>query len=435
MKIAMLTNNYMPIVGGVPVSVERQAVEMAKLGHDVTVFAPEYDTERAGKEEMFSGDRGRLRIIRFAVWGKMENGMPVPRVVQKEILWTFQKEKFDLIHTHHPMLVGTTALYLGKRFDIPVVYTYHTRYEDYLHYLPPFREADGCTGLRKKIFSVGKEKVVPEYMQWFTNQCDMVFAPTAGMQKRIRENGTKAPMAVLPTGLKDEFYLERPEEAKAVREEYLPDGKGFLFCTSGRLEKEKNLEFILKGICKLRAKLDIPFQVLLIGDGSRREALTQEAKELGILDRVCFVGNVPNEELNRYLQACDIYLFASKSETQGIVLAEAMASGCPAVAVQASGVEDIVRDGSNGFVTEEDTDAWTEKILESMESRVLPKMKRQARITAEGFRASRLALYEEVLYRQCIMAKYIEMEDIGYGYQADGQEAASKTLPGIFKAS
>ncbi len=435
MKIAMLTNNYLPIVGGVPISVERQAVELAKLGHDVTVFAPEYDTEKAEREEMVSGNRGRLRIIRFAVRGKMENGMPVPRVVQREILRTFQKEKFDLIHTHHPMLVGTTALYLGKRFDIPVVYTYHTRYEDYLHYLPLFREADRCTGFRKKVFSMGKEKVVPEYMQWFTNQCDMVFAPTAGMQKRIRKNGTKVPMAVLPTGLKEEFFLERPEEAKAIREKYLPDGKGFLFCTSGRLEKEKNLEFMLQGIRILKSKLDMPFQVLLIGDGSRREALAQEAEELGILDRVCFVGNVPNEELNQYLQACDVYLFASKSETQGIVLAEAMASGCPVVAVQASGVEDIVRDGGNGFVTEEDTDAWTEKILESVESRVLPEMKRQSRITAEGFRASRLALYEEVLYRQCITAKYIEMEDIGYGYQADGQEAASKALPGIFKAS
>lgn len=435
MKIAMLTNNYMPIVGGVPISVERQAVELAKLGHDVTVFAPEYDTEKAEKEERIPGNRGRLRIIRFAVSGRMENGMPVPGVVQKEILWIFQKEKFDLIHTHHPMLVGMTALYLGKKFDIPVVYTYHTRYEEYLHYLPLFREGDRCTGLRKKVFSIGKEKVVPEYMQWFTNQCDMIFAPTVGMQKRIRQKGTKVPMAVLPTGLKDEFYMERPKEAKAIREEYLPDGRGFLFCTSGRLEKEKNLEFLLKGIRKLRGKLKLPFRVLLIGDGSRREVLKREAEELEILDKVCFVGNVPNEELNRYLQACDVYLFASKSETQGIVLAEAMASGCPVVAVQASGVEDIVRDGSNGFVTEEDTDAWTEKILEIVDSRVLSEMKRQARITAEGFRASRLALYEEVLYRQCMMAKYIEMEDMGYGYQADGQEAASEALPGIFKAS
>lgn len=435
MKIAMLTNNYMPIVGGVPISVERQAVELAKLGLDVTVFAPEYGMEKAEKEERVPGNRGRLRIIRFAVGGKMENGMPVPRVVQKEILRTFQKEKFDLIHTHHPMLVGTTALYLGKKFDIPVVYTYHTRYEDYLHYLPPFREADRCMGVRKKIFSIGKEKVVPEYMRWFTNQCDMVFAPTAGMQKRIRQNGTKVPMAVLPTGLKDEFYMERPEEAKAIREEHLPDGRGVLFCTSGRLEKEKNLEFLLAGIQKLKGKLDMPFKVLLIGDGSRREALKRETEELGILDRVCFVGNVPNEELNRYLQACDVYLFASKSETQGIVLAEAMASGCPVVAVQASGVEDIVRDGRNGFVTEEDTDAWTEKILEITESVELSIMKQQARITAESFRASKLALYEELLYRQCIMAKYIEMEDIGYGYQADGQKTTSNALPGIFKAS
>lgn len=185
----------------------------------------------------------------------------------------------------------------------------------------------------------------------------------------------------------------------------------------------------------MNRKLQKEFKVLFIGDGSRREALEQEAKQLDIEDAACFVGNIPNEELNQYLQACDLFLFASKSETQGIVLAEAMASGCPVVAVQASGVEDMVQDGINGFATEEDAGVWADKVMEIIQSGKLQEMGQWARAAAERFRVSGLASYEELLYRQCIIAKYMKKEDIGYAYTTDGKEIAPKVISGIFKAS
>lgn len=436
MKIAMLTNNYRPFVGGVPISVERQAVGMAKLGHDVTVFAPRYDIEEKEEEESGPLDgHGGLRVVRLSTGRHLENGMVIPKLMQRELLSIFQEEEFDLIHTHHPMIVGQAALYLGKKFDIPVIYTYHTRYEDYLHYLRPFRPEGKFSEIRKKIIPLGREKLVPGYMRWFTNQCDMVFAPTVGMHKRMRINGTKVPVAVLPTGLEDGFYIKHPEKSKEIRQRYISKEEGLLFCTAGRLEAEKNPEFLLQGIWQLKRKLRQEFKVLFIGDGSMRKELEQEAKQLDILDVVCFVGNIPNEELNQYLQACDLFLFASKSETQGIVLTEAMASGCPVVAVQASGVEDIVQDGVNGFATEEDAGVWADKVMEIIYSGKLQEMGRRARATAEGFRASGLASYEELLYRQCITAKYMKKEDTGYAYTTDGREIAPEVISGIFKTS
>lgn len=437
MKIAMLTNNYKPFIGGVPISVERQAKELVKLGHEVTVFAPEYKAYQTAAEQT----EGRaaeyeegVRIIRFRTGKRcMENGMVYPRMILKEIMQVFAEESFDLIHTHHPMFAGPTALYLGRKYDLPVIYTYHTRYEDYLHYLAFLQENQSFPNLRKWILKMGREVIVPGYLRWFTNQCDLILAPTAGMQKRIRANGTKVPAMVFPTGLEEAFYQEYPEEAQKIRKQYLPNG-GRLFCTTGRLEEEKNPHFLLAGIARLKEKMDEPFQVLLIGDGSMRKLLEREAEELGIADVVQFLGNISNDKVNRYLQASDVFLFASKSETQGIVLAEAFAAGCPIVAVDASGVEDIVENGINGFATAEDTEVWSDRALEALLH--LETMGRQAKLTASGYRAGRLAVYEETIYERAVRENKEErQEKSGYGYQDDGAKHASERIFRLFKTS
>ena len=151
-----------------------------------------------------------------------------------------------------------------------------------------------------------------------------------------------------------------------------------------------------------------------------------------------FVGKVPNEKLNCYLQACDAFLFTSKSETQGIVLAEAFAAGLPVVAVEASGVEDIVENGVNGFRTAEDVEIWTDKILEMLDKR--EEMSRRAKVTAAGYRSARLAMYEELLYRQCIAEKAKETseayeEEMDYEYKEDRTEHTAGGVFRIFKAS
>ena len=252
MKIAMLTNNYKPFVGGVPISVERLAKELRKQGHKVTVFAPDYGFDpRYGQVEEDD-------VIRFQVTRqKMENGMVYPKLVSREIWKGFKEHEFDCIHVHQPMFVGTQALYLGRKYQIPVIYTYHTRYEDYLHYIPFFREEQAGMW-RKKLIWFAKETVIPEYMKWFTNKCDLIFAPTPGMQNRIRENGTEVSMAVLPTGLDDSFYIEDEEKTKTIRRQYLGEEKnGHLFCSVSRLEEEKNPIFLLNGIRCLKREAAI----------------------------------------------------------------------------------------------------------------------------------------------------------------------------------
>ncbi|WP_282923890.1 glycosyltransferase [Mediterraneibacter massiliensis] len=402
MKIAMLTNNYRPFVGGVPVSVERQAQELIKRGHEVTVFAPEY--------EGYTDDNAiPERVVRFRTMKRtMENGMVYPRVFIREITDVFSREHFDMIHVHHPMFVGPCALYLGKKYRIPVVYTWHTRYEDYLHYIPFFQLKENSGWAKKRFVSYLKERLVPGYMRWFTNQCDMVFAPSEGMKEQMQSNGTWTPTAVLPTGLHEDFFRQDKERARKIREKYAGKRK-YLLCTVSRLEKEKNTDFLLEGVVEIKKKLGGSFRVLFIGDGSQKQVMQKKVEKLGLQEEVLFTGNIPNEEIKDYLGASDLFLFASRSETQGIVLAEALAAGVPVVAVRAVGVDDSILDGQNGYRTAENTEKWAEKAALSLKPDIHTALKRGAILMAENYRAERIALREENLYMQCILRKQEEI--------------------------
>lgn len=402
MKIAMMTNNYKPFMGGIQISVERQARELMKLGHEVVVFAPKYE----GTKEWDA--KAEERIVRYRTGKrKIENGMPYPAIFMKEIHRVFKEESFDCIHVHHPMFIGNCALHLGKKYGIPVIYTYHTKYEDYLHYLRCFRVEGKGAFLKKRLLQLTQGTLIPGYMRWFTNQCDLVFAPSIGMQDIICANGTRTPVSVFPTGLAEDFFIRNEKKSEALRKKYLGE-KRYLLCTVSRLEEEKNPGFLLHGIAEMKKILGPDFRLLYIGEGSERKNLEKLAKELGITEEVVFVGNVENEEVKDYLNASDLFLYASRSETQGIVLAEAMAAGNPVVAVSATGVNDIVKDGVNGFRTEEDIDEWAKKAVRALQPKVHKQMKEQAQVTAGRYRAICLAVYEEMLYSRCIYDKQQE---------------------------
>ena len=145
-----------------------------------------------------------------------------------------------------------------------------------------------------------------------------------------------------------------------------------------------------------------------------------------------FVGNVDNQEMKHFLGASELFLFTSKSETQGIVLVEAFAAGIPVVAVNATGVEDIVVNGKNGYATSEDIEEWSARIVEAMQNENYEKLKVQAGLTASGFRSSRLAIYEEMLYAQCINER--EKEGSAYENERNRAERFGSSIYRLFKA-
>ena len=172
MRIALMTNNYKPMVGGVPISIERLKRGLESCGHQVTVFAPSYEEQE--QEE---------NVFRYATLvKKFIGGIVLPNPFDLKIEKEFKKHKFDVIHVHHPMLIGRTAVYLSEKYNIPLVFTYHTRYEKYVECY--------TKGIAKL------DRVMPLYLHTFLKHCDFVFAPTAGMRDYLVKYNISSPLSI-----------------------------------------------------------------------------------------------------------------------------------------------------------------------------------------------------------------------------------------------
>lgn len=396
MRIAMMTNNFKPVVGGVPVAIERLAEGLRERGHEVYIFAPEYEGYQ--KEEEF--------VIRYKAFHKKAGGyVPVMKPIDLHMEKTFREMHFDIIHVHHPVLIGQRAQYLGKKYNVPVVFTYHTRYEQYLHYWKPYKwlkEQDG--NLEGKAVTFIENQMVLAFIKKFTEKCSLVFAPTDQIQTIIEEREWKAPITVMPTGLTEQAYLGK-EESQGIRQQY-GNGKQYLLCTVSRLSAEKNIKFMLDSLKELKKRIGDEFQMLMIGDGPQKEELVAYTRSLNLENNVTFLGIVPNETIPAYHRACDAFLFSSKSETQGIVLLEAMAGASPVIAVKATGVCDVVRNGENGFMTGESIEEFAELTARVLENQELQEaLSEGAQETAARFRNSVVAQMAESNYNHVLRAK------------------------------
>lgn len=365
MRILMMTNNYVPFIGGVPISVERLSEDLRARGNSVLVMAPEYENQ--------SDDENILRVKTFHM-NADGTVCALPNPLDRRIRRKVESFKPDIIHVHHPFLLGNSGMFLSRRYSIPLVFTYHTNYEQYLHYVKPYKiltdrqEKEKIHLLQKAEGSTAqliKNKLVPGYTRGFCNRCDMIFSPTGSIKSQLQRRGITSRIRVLPTGLKESVYVRNQDASEKIRAKY-NGNRPFLFCSVSRLSKEKNITFLFRGIRILKDKAGDCFRILLIGDGPERAHLEGLAGQLGISNNIVFINSVLNNEIADYYSACDAFLFASKSETQGIVLLEAMAAKNPVVAVRASGVTDVVKDGSNGYMTGEDEDEWSDKVLSLM---------------------------------------------------------------------
>lgn len=390
MKIAMMTNSYKPFVAGVPISIERLSEGLRADGHEVVVFAPDYD----GQEEDDN-------IARYHALVKgIVNGFSVPNSLDPKIEKRFREGDFDVIHVHHPMLIGRTALYLSRKYNVPLCYTYHTRYEQYLHYimkLPVLQNFIIKSMTAKPLYT---KDIVQNYVNRYADQCDVVFAPTPSMQAYLEEKGSCSKIAVLPTGLGKESFAADEHEADYLRE-VLRGERKYLFCTVARLAKEKNFDFLFRALALRKEKRGADFRLAVVGEGPYKEQLCNLAEILGIREEVAFVGAVPNEKVKNYCRAADLFLFSSLSETQGIVLLEAMAAATPILALKASGVQDVVINGRNGYMTSVSEIEYESK-LDELLGQDRTCLEKGAVETAEKYEMQEIAKRAAVYYNVAI---------------------------------
>jgi 1,2-diacylglycerol 3-alpha-glucosyltransferase len=344
MKIAFFTDTYHPSRNGVVTSTDTFRHELEQLGHSVHIFAP-----AAPHAERMPGV-SRIASMPLPTEPNCRVALPFPRT----LLVDFARARFDVVHTQTPFGLGIWGAALARMFRKPLVHTYHTFFAEYSHYLRVNR-------------NFGRA-FVAQYSRLYCNRCQTIVVPSDMFVQVLRSYRVTAPIRVIPTG------VAVPERGPLSRAEArlklgLPADRQILLYV-GRLAREKSIDFLLKALASLDGfEPGASPLLVLVGDGPNREALEEEARSLNVADRAIWTGGVPHADVFDYYAAADLFVFASRTETQGLVAAEALSSGLPVVALRGPGVSDFVSPLNGGFLTDPTIEAFLHPVRALLKDR------------------------------------------------------------------
>jgi 1,2-diacylglycerol 3-alpha-glucosyltransferase len=382
MKILLISDVYFPRVNGVSTSIRTFAEQLQKLGHTVHLIAPDYGVKTAD-------DAWITRVPARKIYFDPEDYlMKYGEVLQ--LLPTLKKQKYDIIHIHTPFVAHYAGLKLGKLLNIPVLETYHTFFEDYLHHYLPWIPTFATRSLARRI---SKNQC---------NQLDAIVAPSQPMLDVLRTYGINTPAEVIATGLQTHSFAEADSDEFRTKYGIAKDRPVLLYV--GRVAFEKNIDFLVRMTQLLIAKTP-DILLVITGEGPAVPSLRTLVKTLALENHVQFIGYLDrNTELNACYNAADIFVFASKSETQGLVLLEAMAQATPVVAIAELGTASILIEGEGAVIAPDDETAFAQKVhtllenhLQRMQLGVKAREYAQSKWTAAKQAERMLAFYLTVL--------------------------------------
>lgn len=344
LSIAVFSDSALPVLNGVSISIAQTVKRLRELGHSVHLFTSGYPGH-------VDDDPNWHRFFALRTPFARDYPLAIPPFYPK--LWEFRKHRFDVIHTHTPFTVGMVGLRWAESHGIPIVSTYHTHYDKYTHYIPLFPKAY----LRYKI---------SKHLNFYYNQVNHVITPSTASKEWLMRHNVRPVVDVIPTGIPAAQSFERA----SVRRELGAGEDRTILLYAGRIATEKNLDALLRAVAEvMKAEPRVDFWV--VGDGPAREGFRTMAGRLGIGDRTRFFGYVDHAKMGPYYAAADVFVFASKTETQGLVVSEAMSYGLPAVVVNSGGAAEAVVDGVNGFEVPDNVDLFASAVLDLVRDRDL----------------------------------------------------------------
>lgn len=342
MKVRFYTESFKPYLSGVTVSVDTFAKGLTALGHEVTVCAPYYPKFK---------DVDTYSVFRFPSLG-------TPLYPGFRLALPFsQKHKQlplpDIIHSHSPYQLGYMSQWFAKKNKIPFVYHFHTLFTEYLHFVP----------LPK---SISRPSVI-NIIRNFCKNCNLIITPT-DIVKEVLVNEYKVTqrIEVLPTGVEDTAVAKAKPDG--IREKYGIPKDAFVLEYCGRLSKEKNIEFLLKAFKDISSQAP-QTRLLIVAFGPHETVLKSLTQELGLTDKVIFTGRVERDRIYDHLKAGDLFVCASKTETQGLVISEAKACGKPAIGINAQGVGRMIENNVDGLLVPDDNAAFVTATLSLINDR------------------------------------------------------------------
>jgi glycosyltransferase involved in cell wall biosynthesis len=377
----MISDVYFPRVNGVSTSIETFCRQLGALGHETLLIAPAY-----GHDDV--AEPGIVRIPSRTVLFDPEDRMMGYRSVLK-LAPMLAERRFDLMHIQTPFVAHYAGMALSERLGLPRVETYHTFFEEYLHHYVPFMPKRWMQALARR-FSL--------------RQCNGVHAvvvPSQAMAAVLRSYGVRSPIEIVPTGIEAE-RLAHGDGAR-FRRRYGLDPRRPMLVHIGRVAFEKNIDFLLRMLVHVRDR--IPDVVLVIcGEGPARVRLERLAGHLGLARHVLFVGYLDRRDtlLDCY-RAADAFVFASRTETQGLVLLEAMVQGIPIVSTAVMGTRDILEPRRGAVVAAEETRDFAAKVVEVLRDPALrERLSREGVAQAAQWGAPRMTERMAEVYHQIL---------------------------------
>lgn len=324
MKIGFFTDGFPPGTDGVSVSTFQTARELEKRGHEVFIVAPKYPGYVEKNPRVT-----RIASLRIHRHPEIRMGVNLTdKGLRKTIL-----NDFDIIHGHSGGFISFMGREVAREKNIPFIFTYHTLWNRYTHYF-----------MKGKVV---RPKTMEQVSKIFGNLVDCLIAPTKRVEKELRRYGVKRPIVVIPTGIPVKNFSRAPFGFLRERADI---EKGPILLYVGRLGAEKSVDFIIRSF-KLVLAASPDAHLVIVGDGIDRKKLEALAKRLAVDSRTHFLGAIPMEDMHKVYRDASVFVFASTSETQGLVVPEALASGVPVVAVNDPAFE-CVQNGVNGYLVE-----------------------------------------------------------------------------------
>ncbi|WP_386082272.1 glycosyltransferase [Vreelandella sp. F11] len=344
MKILMISDVYFPRVNGVSTSIASFRGALERLGHSVTLICPDYPLGKVDEPGVM-----RIRSRRIP-------GDPEDRMMRYRDLLALTPQladvTFDLIHVHTPFTAHYAGIALGRRLGLPVVATYHTLFEEYIHHYIHW--------LPRRWLRLAARRLSVHQCQ----QLDALVAPSQAMQQALTLYGVTTPTKVIPTGLSLESFCQTQgaQHDNDFRCHYGLPQEARLLLYVGRAAFEKNIDFLIDMLPKVLAEHPTT-RLIITGEGPAHGSLVQRAQEVGVADAVLFLGYLDRHgPLQAAYRAADVFVFASRTETQGLVLLEAMALGTPVVSTAMMGTLDVLKEGAGCLIAEENHDDFAAKV-------------------------------------------------------------------------
>ncbi len=368
MRVGIFTDTYPPYINGVSTSIKMLETALKRKGHQVYIVT--VNPEGMGYKYEDNGRIIRIPGIPTGIYDYRLTGIYPVRILK-----TIKKWNLDVIHSHTEFGVGTFARLVAKQYNIPLVHTYHTMYEDYVHYIT------------HGYFDKSSKKLAEYFTKFYCDKTATELIVPSKKTYDLFKNKYKVNrnVHIVPTGIDVErFYLEKLDKnkLKQLKNKLGIKENEIVINYVGRLAKEKSVETLIETQANLIKQFKV--KLLIVGSGPDLDHFKQMTKKLKIEKQVIFTGAVPWEEVPYYYGISDIFATASVTETQGLTVIEAMAAGLPVVCADDEAFRDVVVDDLNGrlFKTKRQYKKCMEEILSNQE--MLKSMKKQARITAES---------------------------------------------------